>query len=138
MSRYVHTESSLPEPPAGPRAYHSCLSVGKRQVLSIGGLGNVNMETLIKDKDLAPQGLLVFDMTAMKCVDSYNATLGDYERPDVIRSWYSKEMLDQVAWDSETVKRMFLKQSLLEGGRDKVDTGEFSGRRVICKNINRS
>jgi hypothetical protein len=93
----------LPEPPAGGRAYHSCVSVGKRQVLSIGGLGASNTE-----KDKAPQGLLVFDMTAMKWVDAYDATLGAYEAPEVVKSWYAKGSLDKVQWSSDAVKGLFV------------------------------
>ncbi|KAK3358666.1 hypothetical protein B0T25DRAFT_72766 [Lasiosphaeria hispida] len=111
--------TKLPEPPAGGRAYHSCVSVGKRQVLSIGGLDDSGS----KEKDKAPQGLLVFDMTAMKWVDFYNAGLGVYEAPGVIKDWYAKGSLDKVQWSSETVKKMFVEQKQDSPGKGDGDEG---------------
>lgn len=76
--------TKLPEPPAGPRAHQACVSVGKRQVLSIGGT-NQQWE----DKDLAPQGLLLFDMTTLEWKDTFDAGVDQYARADAIKEWYS-------------------------------------------------
>jgi len=80
--------TKLPDPPAGPRAEQTCVAVGNRQVLSIGGT-NPNSKQWT-DPDAAPNGLLVFDMTAMKWTDSYDAKAAPYESPDIVKSWYSK------------------------------------------------
>jgi hypothetical protein len=57
--------------------------VGKRQVLSIGGFNAART-----DKDGAPQGLLLFDMTALEWKDAYDASAADYERANSLREWY--------------------------------------------------
>jgi hypothetical protein len=76
--------------------------VGKRQVLTVGGL-----EFKDPGKDDAPMGLLVYDMTAMRWRDSYDATLGDYERPDAISAFYKNGSLDRVQWASKEVQSLF-------------------------------
>jgi len=79
--------TKLPDPPGGPRAEQSCVAVGNRQVLSIGGTNPYSKQWT--DPDPAPQGLLIFDMTAMQWKDSYDANAAAYESPEVIKGWYS-------------------------------------------------
>jgi hypothetical protein len=55
--------------------------VGKRQVLTIGGTGG-------SEADPAPQGLLLFDMTALEWKDSYDANAAAYERNETVQKWY--------------------------------------------------
>lgn len=98
--------TKLPDAPAGGRAYHQCVAVGRRQVLSIGGVETVN-----KDRDKAPQGLLVYDMTAMKWNDFYDANLPAYEAPDTVKRWYKQNSLDKVQWSSDEVKQLFVKRT---------------------------
>jgi len=98
--------TKLPTPPAGGRAYHSCVAVGNRQVLSIGGLDETREE-----KDKAPQGLLVFDMTNMKWNDFYDAGLPAYEAPGAIKQWYQQNSVEEIQWSSEEVKKLFVKQT---------------------------
>ncbi|KAK3385929.1 hypothetical protein B0H63DRAFT_394993 [Podospora didyma] len=76
--------TKVPQSTAGPRGYHSCLSIGNRQVLSIGG---VNGSWI--DKDPAPQGLQLFDMTSLAWKDTYDANAASYEAPEVIKKLYS-------------------------------------------------
>ncbi|KAK5659364.1 hypothetical protein OQA88_1457 [Cercophora sp. LCS_1] len=99
----------LPEPPAGPRAYHDCVSVGKRQVLSIGGT-NRGWE----DKDQAPQGLLLFDMTMMEWKDAYDAEADDYVRADLIKSRHN-DGLEKMEWSSPEVQKLFQVSESTEG-----------------------
>lgn len=80
--------TKLPEPPAGPRAEQGCVAVGRRQVLSIGGTNPYSQQWT--DPDQAPNGLLIFDMTAMKWTDSYDAQAAAYESPEAVRDWYSE------------------------------------------------
>lgn len=70
--------------PAGKRQSAACVSVGKRQMLSIGGTGSA-----WSDQDPAPQGLQLFDMTELKWKDSYDANAAAYERAAAIKTWYT-------------------------------------------------
>lgn len=70
------------EAPEG-RQGHACVSVGKRQVLSIGG-STYGWGT----RDKAPQGLLLFDMTSLEWKYEYDANAGPYERSNRIKEWY--------------------------------------------------
>ena len=80
---FVWTKAA--DSPAGGRRLPSCVAVGGRQVLSIGGTAGLEWN----DKDPAPQGLQLFDMTEMKWKDSYDADAAPYERPAAIKTWYS-------------------------------------------------
>ncbi|KAK5655592.1 hypothetical protein OQA88_5523 [Cercophora sp. LCS_1] len=93
------------ESPGGRRAEHTCVPVGKRQVLSIGGLNPyLNSWTT---QDPAAQGLMVFDMVDMKWADSYNADAAAYKAPKPVEEWYSKGSLNDVTWSSGDVQRLF-------------------------------
>lgn len=69
--------------PGSKRRSAKCLSLGNRQMLSVGGGG-----TGWSDKDPAPQGLMLFDMTEMKWKENYDADAAAYEQPAEIKSWY--------------------------------------------------
>jgi hypothetical protein len=71
-------------------------------VLSIGGADNSRT-----DPDPAPQGLLLFDMTAMEWKDSYDATAAAYERNSDLKTWYSNGSLSKVEWSSDEVRTLF-------------------------------
>ncbi|KAK4239396.1 hypothetical protein C8A03DRAFT_43003 [Achaetomium macrosporum] len=60
---------TAPDSPTGARRTPACVSVGNRQLLMIGGTAVGGWE----NKDTAPQGLALFDMTEMKWKDSYDA-----------------------------------------------------------------
>ena len=76
--------TKVPNQPAGKRTIATCVSVGNRQVLSIGGTAGG-----WADQDPAPQGLLLFDMTDMKWKDSYDANAAAYQRATDLKTWYS-------------------------------------------------
>ncbi len=76
--------TKVPSQPSGKRSIASCISVGKRQVLSIGGTASG-----WTDQDPAPQGLLLFDMTDLKWKDSYDANAAAYQRATDLKTWYS-------------------------------------------------
>lgn len=76
--------TKLPDSPDGARRSHSCLAVGNRQVLSIGGT-----KTGWDDVDSAPQGLTVFDMVDWKWRHSYDAKAKPYVRAPEIKKWYA-------------------------------------------------
>ncbi|KAF3351459.1 hypothetical protein VD0002_g4822 [Verticillium dahliae] len=84
-----------------PRSGHACLVVGKRQMLSIGGVNHEpGMPDLWLDRDPWPQGLGVFDITELKWTNEYDADAEDYDSPEVIKSWYADGGLDEVQWTS--------------------------------------
>ncbi|KAK1826385.1 hypothetical protein QBC39DRAFT_364592 [Podospora conica] len=98
--------TKLPDSPFGGRAFFACAAVGKSQILTVGGL-----EFTTPGKDDAPMGLQIFDMNAMQWKDRYDATLGDYERPDVISAFYTSGGLDKVQWSSKEVQSLFVTNS---------------------------
>ena len=56
-------------------------------VLSFGGLDPYNNPW--GGADPAPQGLLLFDITAMKWTSAYDANAAAYKTPQVFEQWYS-------------------------------------------------
>jgi hypothetical protein len=58
--------------------------VGKREVLSIGGADKDRT-----DRDPAPQGLILFDMTSLEWKDMYAANTAEYERANSLKDWYN-------------------------------------------------
>ncbi|KAK3949887.1 hypothetical protein QBC32DRAFT_399921 [Pseudoneurospora amorphoporcata] len=93
------------------RASGTCVVVGKRQMLTIGGVdyGKGDIKYW-KDQDPLPQGLGIFDMTAMSWVrnGSYNADAETYQAPQVVRNWYRSQNGSTVEWSSGEVEEMFL------------------------------
>jgi hypothetical protein len=77
-------------PTTGRRSLHVCTPVGGGQVLSIGGL-NTERDDEYRQKDPAPQGLELFDMTKLEWTDSYDASRWDveYKRSDVVNALYN-------------------------------------------------
>lgn len=103
--------TKLPEPPAGPRCEQSCVVVGKRQILSIGGADRQTQGAGMTQKDEAPNGLLLFDMSTLKWKDSYDANAAGYQRADVIKAWYSKGSMDNVEWADADLQKVFATES---------------------------
>ena len=58
--------------------------MGKREVLSIGGADKDRT-----DRDPAPQGLILFDMTSLEWKDTYAASTDEYERANSLKDWYN-------------------------------------------------
>ncbi|KAK4202136.1 hypothetical protein QBC40DRAFT_322371 [Triangularia verruculosa] len=103
--------TKVPSPaPGGPRAYHSCLAVGKNQVVSIGGTLGGSFDADWRSPDAVPQGLLLFDMTSLRWRLEYvieGDTVPGYERAAIITNWYQNGSLEKVQWSSEEVQKMF-------------------------------
>jgi hypothetical protein len=80
--------TQVPDSPSGKRRTFSCVSVGQRQVLSIGGTpGNYDQ------KDRAALGLQLFDMTELKWKSSYDANAAAYQRAPDIEAWYTNGLV---------------------------------------------
>ncbi|KAM0276761.1 hypothetical protein ACHAQH_006410 [Verticillium albo-atrum] len=108
--------------PESPRSGHACLVVGKRQILSIGGVNHEpGMPGLWQDPDPWPQGLGIFDLTDTKWTNEYDAESDDYDSPQVVKSWYADGGLDAVEWTSTEVATLFGKTN------GNVEEGNGSG-----------
>ncbi|KAI4240737.1 MAG: hypothetical protein L6R40_004982 [Gallowayella cf. fulva] len=73
-------------PAQHPRFRHSCNVVGNRQMLSIGGQDPTNQYNNTFTADPFLQGLGIFDLTAMRWSDRYNADAEPYESPAVVKA----------------------------------------------------
>ena len=95
-------------PPSNPRYYHTlafsdfchdsrlltftrCEVVGNRQMLSIGGVNPLDVNSKTMSSDTATQGLQIFDMTAMKWSNKYDAKAAPYVTPQVVKDWYQQK-----------------------------------------------
>ncbi|KAK4171211.1 hypothetical protein QBC36DRAFT_340409 [Triangularia setosa] len=109
--------TKAPNMPAGRRAYHHCKPAGKRQVVSIGGTAPG-----WREPDMAPQGLMVFDMSSMTWKYDYDANAGDYESPQVIKDWYKNGSLNNVKWSSPKLQQVFAPGSSSNPSPDNTDS----------------
>lgn len=57
----------------------------------VGGLSGFSGDASAwAEKDEWPNGLGVFDLTALRWLDGYDADAGNYTSPDSVREWYNK------------------------------------------------
>ncbi|KDN61375.1 putative kelch repeat protein [Colletotrichum sublineola] len=87
-----------------PRRHHSCAVVGRRQMLSVGGVDGV---TGWSRADPWPQGLGLFDMTDWTWKTEYDADAKVYETPSTIQDWYKDFGVNSVVWNSDSVRAVF-------------------------------
>jgi hypothetical protein len=73
------------DPATQPRYMHTCELVGKRQMLSIGGIDAQVQNTV----DPLGYGLGIFDLSDWEWKPSYDAEAEDYVPHDKINQWYS-------------------------------------------------
>lgn len=78
-----------PDRRAPERRDHACETVGRRQMLSWGGI-NTGDGRMWGTKDSFPHGIGIFDMTALQWRDSYDADADAYEPHESIRRWYDE------------------------------------------------
>ena len=95
--------------PAGtPRGDHACALVGRRQMLSVGGIdGFRGSLASFRDPDPWAQGLGVFDLTRLEWSDGYDADAAPYESPAVVARFYAQGGLASVPWSSDAVRALF-------------------------------
>ena len=83
-------------PPGFSRALHTCHTTNTNQMIIVGGVdprndtgrtgsGNHGSEPV----DPWPEGIGIFDMTAWKFKDFYEANTKQYETPDSIKQFYN-------------------------------------------------
>lgn len=113
-----------------PRCWHACVTAGKgrRQMIAVGGVRpEFRWPRIWTDRDSLPQGIGVLDMTSLTWRDSFDASLPEYEQPDVVKQWYAGSGLSFVPWSSNEVKTLFLdgyaaRQRAFNEGRDPAAT----------------
>ena len=79
------------------------ISVGGHQQTDDPGPGDLNDA----NQDPWPQGLGVFDMSALIWTNEYDPAAPVYDSATDIKSWYSNNDLSSVPWSNEQVKSMF-------------------------------
>ena len=78
-------------------------------MISIGGK-TVNSTETAKDPNLPdpwPNGIGIFDMTAMEWKAKYDADAAPYVTPDVVKTYYRENARFPAKWDNELVKAWF-------------------------------
>ncbi|KAH6674239.1 hypothetical protein B0J14DRAFT_653545 [Halenospora varia] len=95
-----------------PRFLHTCEVIGRRQLITIGGLDDSGNGWIFSDfpdlyqvPDPLTQGIGIFDMTAMEWMSSCNANAAAYESPKVVKEWNQA----LVQWQSKEIARMFIR-----------------------------
>lgn len=83
--------TKVPDNDATERRDHVCDVVGKRQMLSWGGLNSSRNghEGHWLPKDPFPNGIGIFDLSELEWKDSYDADAAEYQTHESIMSWYS-------------------------------------------------
>lgn len=94
-----------------PRIEHTCHVVGN-QMLSVGGLNPSRASSSVAYTDTDPfwEGIKVFDMTALKWTNYFNANAGPYAPPQAIVNYYNGE-LKYPKWSQQEVEDLFLNSS---------------------------
>ena len=96
---------------------HTCNVVGNRQMVSVGGIvvySNTTMDTFVVSGGVAdpwPQGLGIFDMSAMEWTSSYNASAAPYVTPNLVKSYYQQNGRYPASWTNPDVTAWFTGKS---------------------------
>ncbi|KAJ4419550.1 hypothetical protein N0V85_000960 [Neurospora sp. IMI 360204] len=102
------------------RANAACVLIGNHQMLVVGGhdfTGSGTADRYWQTQDPFPQGLGLFNMTAMSWVKdyTYHADAQPYKSPQVVEDWYKNNtnLSFAMPWSSMEVKDMFLAKPVL-------------------------
>ncbi|KAL8415189.1 hypothetical protein RB594_006140 [Gaeumannomyces avenae] len=91
-----------------PRAAHSCAAVGRRQMISVGGLGRLDESSdHWTTKDPWRHGVGVFDMTELQWRGGYDVNAAEYRSPQVVADWYKAGNANKIVWASQATKNLF-------------------------------
>lgn len=114
------------------RREHTCAVAGKRHLISWGGLRGDNDVDPWQIPDPSPNGIMIFDMSALQWTSEYRADAEAYEQHERITSWYNDGGLENVDW-ADGVKALFTESDGGDGGTptpspsnapgDKEDSG---------------
>lgn len=75
----------------GGRYGHTCHVVGKRQMLSIGGVDAAAVDGWNSLDPFAPNSLAVFDLSKTQWTTGYDAEADSYQRPSQLEDYYTKQ-----------------------------------------------
>ncbi|KAF9775284.1 hypothetical protein IL306_006652 [Fusarium sp. DS 682] len=89
---------------APQRGMHGCALVGKRQMISVGGI-KWGKDEGWRDKDPWTQGIGILDLPSLTWSSEYDADAEDYESPKVVKEWYQSG--NKTKWDNEDVAKLF-------------------------------
>jgi len=104
---FVFFKASAPEF-SSKRADHTCVLVGRRQLLSVGGIDtDLLFPKNFLDPDPWTNGLGVFDLTSLAWQDRYNVQAASYQPHAAVNEWYSKDGMASVKWSSDAVRKLF-------------------------------
>ncbi|KAK0725070.1 hypothetical protein B0H67DRAFT_120924 [Lasiosphaeris hirsuta] len=90
------------------RSFAACAVAGEasRQMLVVGGVYQSREKVdYWRSVDPWPQGLGVFDLTAMNWSSGWDPNAAEYERPQAVRDWYSQGK--KADWSSDGVRDLF-------------------------------
>ncbi|XMA15799.1 hypothetical protein WAI453_008590 [Rhynchosporium graminicola] len=107
----------VPYAPAKPRHGLTCETVGRRQMLVIGGVDTLQDDptpaansldaVTFSTKDQFSQGLGIFDMTALSWSSGYNADARAYEQSAPVKNYYASNSREPANWGSPALKTLF-------------------------------
>ena len=99
------------------RWLHSCNVIGNRQMVSIGGLvTDISLQVTSDEPeslgynslpDPWPQGLGIFDLTAMEWKEEYNPAAALYVTPDAVKAYYQQNGRGPASWTNDVVQAWF-------------------------------
>ncbi|SPO03327.1 uncharacterized protein DNG_06009 [Cephalotrichum gorgonifer] len=92
--------------PGGLRSGQTCVVVGNRQMLTIGGV-DTYADQPWKAKDPFPQGLGIFDMTDLEWKNDFDSKAAAYDSPQMIKDWYSETGVQSVKWSTPETESLF-------------------------------
>ncbi|OHE93099.1 kelch repeat protein [Colletotrichum orchidophilum] len=113
--------TQVPYESKNPRRSHCCAVVGRRQMLSVGG---VDGKTGYSSADPWPQGLGLFDMTDWTWKTDYDAGAKEYESAKTVNEWYQATGVSSVQWSSNEIQALFRKSNSTITGGTSQDPSE--------------
>lgn len=116
---------------------HSCNIIGKRQMISIGGLVTNSTLNLTRyhsvyiSQDSIPdpwqQGIGIFDMSAMQWSDSYDHAAAPYVTPDMVKTYCQQNGREPASWSNDIAKSWFTESSVTESAPQRPDPASQTG-----------
>jgi hypothetical protein len=89
------------------RADHHCSVIGNRHMLSVGGIQDNAATEWESTIDPWPNGLGIFDMTALNWTDSYDAGAAPYEAGGLVKDFYATNAKFPSAWGNSALEVIF-------------------------------
>ncbi|OJD33142.1 kelch repeat protein [Diplodia corticola] len=122
---FASNVSSLPR-----RVQHTCTATHNRQMIMVGGLdpdqrNNIDPQDWDETPDPWHQGIGVFDMTALKYTDEYDANAANYVAPQMVQDHYKNTRYPM--WDDPSLKDIFESTRSGNSSSSGLSGGEIAG-----------